>query len=217
VNPLCTSIGGAWNTTEQGSATYYIGTSNDGSESVPDPIGGTGTEQITQTGCSISYLPIYESGLVGVNLTASELAPMTRTGTVSGNSVTVSGLLAVVDTVAAFQAGVSVANVSANRMNASGQVSGNYMTVAETESFNASGTYSIEGDNGTSTVRITSSTSATFQWPSGARAAYLAPGREKQSSTLSPLSVKVSSASGRTDVATLVRAALRKALIYETR
>jgi sugar lactone lactonase YvrE len=128
------------------------------------PISGSGSVTITQTGCSISYEPVAESGLIGTGLTPSQLASLTRTGTMSGDNVSVTGLLALVDTVASAQAGFTVTDISSNVLNGSGQVAGNppVITLNETGTFVASGTYSISGQTGSFTETITTSSTATF-------------------------------------------------------
>ena len=48
-------------------------------------------------------------------------------------------------------------------------MSGNVMTLNETGSFGASGTYSIQGESGSFAITITTSSTATFNWASGVR------------------------------------------------
>jgi hypothetical protein len=84
---------------------------------------------VTQTGCSIQYEPITEPRSIGSNLTPNQIASLVRTGTVSGNNVTATGIVALVDTVAATQSGLTINNVSKNPLTATGQVAGNVMTL----------------------------------------------------------------------------------------
>jgi uncharacterized protein (TIGR03437 family) len=167
-NSQCTSIGGHWNASESGSANFSIVAPVE-TDMFSDSIKGSGSVTITQTGCSFQYEPIPENGLIGTNLTSSQLASLIRTGTLDGNDVTVTGILALVDTVAATQAGLTFNNVSTNLMTASGQVTDNLMTLNETGNFNGAGTYSISGQTGSFTLAITSSSTATFNWASGER------------------------------------------------
>jgi uncharacterized protein (TIGR03437 family) len=159
----CANVGGTWNASESGSYTETIAATAE-TDTATNPISGSGTAMITQTGCSIQYNPISETGLIGSNLTPSQLASMTRTGTVSGNDVSVTGLVALVDTVASAQAGFTVTNISSNVLNASGQVAGNppVMKLNETGTFVASGTYSISGQSGSFTETVTTSSTAAF-------------------------------------------------------
>ena len=158
----CAYIGGSWNASESGSYTETI-TSPAETDSVTNPVSGSGVVTITQTGCSISYNPI-ASGLVGANLTPSQLASLTRTGTVSGSNVTATGLLAVVDVAGSAAAGFNITSISSNVLNASGQVAGNppVITLNETGTIVVSGTYSISGQTGPFTETITASSTATF-------------------------------------------------------
>ena len=167
-NSQCAQIGGNWNASESGSANFSIVAPIE-SDSFTNPISGSGSVAITQTGCAIQYEPIGENGLIGTNLTPSQLASVIRNGTVSGDDVTVTGVVALVDTVAATQSGLTITNVSSNALAASGQVLGNVMTLSETGNFAASGTYSISGQSGQFTLTIATSSTATFQWASGTR------------------------------------------------
>jgi uncharacterized protein (TIGR03437 family) len=168
VNPLCANVGGIWNASESGSYTETIAaTAQTASETYP--ISGSGSVTIAQTGCSISYEPI-TNGLIGTGLTPSQLASLTRTGTVSGDNVSVTGLLAIVDTVASAAAGFTVTNISSNVLNGVGQVTGNplVITLNETGTLAVSGTYSISGQTGSFTETITTSSTATFDQATGA-------------------------------------------------
>jgi sugar lactone lactonase YvrE len=83
---------------------------------------------------------------------------------VSGNNVSITGLLALVDTVGSAHAGFTVKSISSNVLNGSGQVTDNpsVITLSETGSFVASGTYSLNGQTGSFTETITTSSTATF-------------------------------------------------------
>jgi virginiamycin B lyase len=142
----CANVGGNWNVSESGSYTEAIASPAE-TDSVTNPVSGNGTAVVAQTGCSIQYNPISEAGLIGSSLTPGQLASLARTGTVNGETVRVTGLLALVDTVGSAQAGFTVTNVSSNVLNGNGQVAGNpaVMTLNETGAFVASGTYSIRG------------------------------------------------------------------------
>ena len=159
----CANVGGNWNVSESGSYTEAIASPAE-TDSVTNPVSGNGTAVVAQTGCSIQYNPISEAGLIGSSLTPGQLASLARTGTVNGETVRVTGLLALVDTVGSAQAGFTVTNVSSNVLNGNGQVAGNpaVMTLNETGAFVASGTYSIRGQSGSFTEMITTSSTATF-------------------------------------------------------
>lgn len=159
----CANVGGQWNASESGSYTEKISAAIE-TDTQTNPVNGNGSVTITQTGCTFQYNPISETGLIGLNLTSSQLASATRTGTVSGNNVSVTGLLAVVDTVASAQAGFTITNISTNVMTGSGQIVGTppVMTLSETGMFAASGTYSRNGQSGSFTETITASSTATF-------------------------------------------------------
>ena len=68
-NSQCANISGNWNASESGSYTTTIVAPIE-SDSFTDPISGSGSTTITQTGCSIQYDPVGESGLIGTNLHA---------------------------------------------------------------------------------------------------------------------------------------------------
>ena len=102
-NSQCTNVSGNWNASESGSITETIAATVETGYGDRNPVSGTGSVTIAQTGCSIQYDPIGESGLIGTNLTPSQLASLIRTGTVSGINVSITGILALVDTVASAQ------------------------------------------------------------------------------------------------------------------
>jgi hypothetical protein len=208
VNPNCTNLGGNWNASESGTETLTVVAPIE-NDSAMTPVGGTGSVTITQTGCAIQYDPIGESGLIGTNLTPSQVASVRRTGTVSGNNVSVTGIAALIDTVAAAQNGITIAKVSTNLLTGTGQVVGNLLTINETGNFVASGTYSISGQSGSFTLTIATSSVATLNWASGVRPA---------DRTL-PMEIRVATnpanpLPNRQDMQAPLRAALKKALIF---
>jgi len=167
-NSQCTNISGNWSASESGSMTITIVVAGE-SDTETDSISGRGSVTITQNGCSIQYDPISLSGLIGSNLTSAQLASLRRNGTVSGNNVSVAGMLALIDTVTGAENGITFTDVSSNLMTASGQVTGNVITLNATGKFVASGTISIEGQTASFTVTISTSSIATFNWASGVR------------------------------------------------
>ena len=203
-NPNCASVAGNWNATESGTANYYVSAEGQ-SESLPEPIYGSGTVTIGQSGCSIQYDPTAESSLIGSGLTQAQLSSLTRTGTVSGNSVSVTGALALVNTVAAVASGLSITNISTNTVTATGQVSGTTMTLNETGSFAASGTFSIDGENGSFTLTISSSSVASFSWATASRPSYRPP---------ATAAVLIVGGDARNDISSRVSAALRNAIVF---
>lgn len=168
-NPQCTNLSGAWFLSETGTMTMTIALPS-GPITGTDPLRGSGSTTITQKDCSIEFPPVGISGLTG-NLTASQAASLVRTGSVSGNSVTVSGVLAILDRTAAGQLGLKVTSVDTNLMTATGSVSGDTMTLDATGKLVATGTYTGSGPSGPFTLTITSSSTATFRWSSGTRPA----------------------------------------------
>jgi uncharacterized protein (TIGR03437 family) len=222
-NSQCTNVSGNWNASESGSITETIAATVE-TDTETNPISGTGSVTISQTGCSIQYDPIGESGLIGTNLTPSQLASLIRTGTVSGSNVSITGILALVDTVASAQAGFTVANISSNLLTGSGQVAGNVMTLNETGMFVASGTYSISGQTGSFTETITTSTTATFNWASGVRPAdETLPRLTSNAGSTRSVEIRVvpdrvgSPPAGQGNIPALLRAALRKAIVLVDR
>src|SRR5437879_443032 len=107
------NVAGTWNVSESGSYTETIAAAVE-TDTQTNPVRGSASTTITQLGCSFEYIPLTQAGLIGFNATPSQLASMTRTGTVSGNNVSVTGPLALIDTVGSARAGFSVTNVSSN-------------------------------------------------------------------------------------------------------
>lgn len=220
VNSQCANIGGSWNASESGSANYSIVAPIE-SDNFTDLVSGSGAVTITQTGCSIQYEPIIESGLIGSSLTADQLASLVRTGTVNADSVSVTGLLALVDTVQAAQSGLTINNVSANSMTATGQVSGAAITLNETGNFSASGTYSLSGQTGSFTLTITTSSVASFDRPQSTPSTDKTMLRPQSSAgTASSVEIRVvpdrlksSSPTAREEIASVIKATVKKALI----
>ena len=212
VTPQCASLGGAWNATESGSMSEAA-TLGGQSDSGTDPVGGSGSVTIVQTGCAIRYDPLAQSGLIGANLTPAQIASIQRSGTVSGNSVTVSGPLALLDTLAAAASNVTV---TANLLTATGQVAGNVLTLQETGSFSASGM--IPDESGTIvpfTLTITTTSTATFNWASGTRPNSLARRTSQSlgSAVLATPGLAGSSTSRQEGIRRRVQAVLIKALV----
>jgi hypothetical protein len=100
------------------------------------------------------------ASLTGTNLTPSQMASLMRSGTVTGSNVSVTGMLALVDTVAAVQSGLTITNVSSNLLTANGQVVDDVITLNETGNFRASGNYSMNGQSGSFTLTITTTSVA---------------------------------------------------------
>jgi Viral BACON domain len=156
----CGDISGNWNGTESGSLTISV-VSTVESDSETDPVSGNGAVVITQNGCSIRYNPI-AAGLISSNLTPSQLASLARTGTITGTTISVTGLFALVDEVTAAANGVNITSVKKTLLTANGQLSGSVIELSETADFEASGNFSGNGQSGTFTVTATSSSTATL-------------------------------------------------------
>jgi uncharacterized protein (TIGR03437 family) len=105
--------------------------------------------------------------LIGSNLTPSQLAALTRAGNVSGNNVSVTGLLALIDTVASAEAGFTVVGVSSNTLTAAGQVTGDTITLHETGTLVVTGVYSISGQRGPFTETLATTSTAVFKRVTG--------------------------------------------------
>jgi uncharacterized protein (TIGR03437 family) len=215
----CANISGAWNASETGSANETLdATGEAGSEA--EPIEATGNVTFTQTGCSVQLNPIPGGELLG---TTSSLV---RTGTVSGNNVTLTGealLTAAVEAeIEAGNLGLNITSVNtvSNIMNASGQLSGDVLPLSETGTFSASGTFSYEGVPGTYTLAIATSSTTTFSraanaQPSDHSVVFQSAGRIASASSVE-IRVMPDLAFWSTDdqrvVSTLLRAAFQKAL-----
>lgn len=215
----CTNIGGSWNASETGSLTDTLdATGEAGSET--DPIEASGNVTFTQTGCSIQLNPIPAGELLG---TSSSLV---RTGTVSGNNVSLTGLVALPAAVeAGIEAGnsgldITSVNVGSNLLNATGQVSGNVITLNETGTFSASGNFSYEGESGSYTLTTATTSTTTFNRGVSARPSdhwriFQSPRRVASGS---PVEIRVvpdrafSSREWQRDVSALLRAAFLGAL-----
>ena len=217
-NGMCANLAGNWNASETGSITLTASDTTEGTGSQTVPVSGSGVVTIMQTGCSIQYEPLLD-GLIGTSLTPDQLASVLRTGSVSGNNVSVTGLFALVDTVVAEENGVTSINVSNNLMTASGQLSGGTITLNATGNFDATGTYSFQGTSGSFTLTATGSTISTFDQASMGAAA-----RPKKSKrdvafggsvhiSIEPARATVSATEERNTL-TLLRAAFMKALSF---
>ena len=139
-----------WNATETGTVTANLNAAGQ-QDTESDPISGSGTVTITQSGCSISYSPVSDSGFL------AGTSSLVRTGTVSGNNVSVSGPLAVLSAVESAEEaenpGLTLGGVSVgtNTLTASGSISGSVLTLNGTGSFSASGSFSYQGESGSFT------------------------------------------------------------------
>jgi uncharacterized protein (TIGR03437 family) len=221
-NSQCANIGGNWNGSESGTANYSIVAPIE-TDNFSDSVNGSGVVTITQTGCSIQFEPIGESGLIGSGLTASQLASLIRTGTVNANNVSVTGLVALVDTVQAAQSGLSITNVSANSMTATGQVVGTAITLNETGKFAATGTYSLQGQTGSFTLTITTSSVASLHQaqstPSIAETSMLRPRGSAGRGSLVEIGIvpdgpDLSSPTAREEIASRIEGAIKQALVF---
>jgi hypothetical protein len=130
----CVNIAGNWNFTDSGTVTCTCGGETD-----TENISGSGTVNISQNGCNVSW----SVPLNGVNYS--------RSGTVSGNIIQVSGIFVV-----PLVGGV---NITQNTYSASGTISEDTKTINLNGSGSASGSY--EGIafscSGTDTVALTRS------------------------------------------------------------
>jgi hypothetical protein len=107
----CPNIAGDYSVTETVTMTIA---SQGQSETVTET--GTVSVRITQTGCSFSYQAVDPTGT---------FSPVTRTGTINGNTLTLQGDAYVLTTDPALR-------VTSNTMNASGTISGNTLTINST-------------------------------------------------------------------------------------
>jgi uncharacterized protein (TIGR03437 family) len=131
----CADISGAWQVSETAKITITdtaAGVTESGSEDGK----GSGTVNIIQDGCSVSYTPPGISSLTSGQLSAEQAAAFRRTGTVSGNTVVFKGILALVDVVAANVAGVVI---SENHAEFSGTLLNGTITLSGTGRLIASG------------------------------------------------------------------------------
>ena len=113
-----------------------------------DPFSNQGTITITQKGCSISYAPTPIPGLI----TAGQAAALMRTGTVTGNTVSLQGLLTTSALAVSSQPGLTITQVSQNQFQATAHVTGAVLKTNDSGSFSGSGTYSVNGKTGTFTL-----------------------------------------------------------------
>ena len=191
-----------------------------------DPLRGNGSVTIAQSGCSIQYDPIGIAGLIPSTVTPSQLASLRRNGTVSGTDVSITGIVALIDTVAGAQNGLTITDISSNNMTGTGRVTGNVITLTETGNLAASGTYSIEGHTGSFTLTISTASTATFSWGSGVRPTLADPPMPRLRSdavSVSSMETRVVpdraefSPVARERIGALLRAALRQALVFSDR
>jgi uncharacterized protein (TIGR03437 family) len=211
VDPQCANISGNWNGSESGSATFSIVAPIE-TDMFTDPVSGSGTVAIMQTGCSIQYEPFGESALTGTNLTPSQLAELMRTGTISGNNISITGILALPDMVELAAEGVTSIQVSTNVVNGAGQLADGVISVSETGMFAASGTYSYNGQTGSFTLTVTSSSVGTLDAAFGNR-----PAAKWSSAARRARLMHLRVAPGHESFDGLLRAALNRALIFAPR
>lgn len=157
-SPACADVSGLWNVKETVNITWRITVM--GQTQVDTETGsGSGTVTVVQNGCSINYDPVATSGLIPEQLTAAQIASLQRTGTVSGNTVIVKGLLALIDFVAANTSGVTV---STNTASGTGQFSGSVIQFQWTGKLAFSGNFAGVGF---ASVTGDATSTATFRRP----------------------------------------------------
>jgi uncharacterized protein (TIGR03437 family) len=207
LNPNCATVGGSWNVTESGTTTTTLvaaGQSETGSGSIY----GYGALAITQNGCAIQYTPIISG------LTAAQTSELVRSGSVSGNNVMVTGELTPLSVVEADETEanpgliINSANVTANTLTATGTVSANGMQLTETGTFAANGSFYDQGESGSYTITITSSSTANFTWASGTRP-QVRPGESART-----MHVEVNASGALSDATAKLRAVFEKALVF---
>jgi hypothetical protein len=165
----CTNIAGSWTGTETGTVTLSLSASDGETANETDAVSGSGVVTITQTGtCTFQYSPLATSGssLVNSNLTASQLAQLVRTVTVSGNNVTETGVFAILNTAAAAQQGLNITAVTGNVETGTGQVDTSHAPwkISMTGSANmvVTGNAMSNGQTVTFTLTVAAATTATF-------------------------------------------------------
>jgi len=165
----CADIAGSWNATETGTLTLAISASDGETGSNTYPVSGSGVVKIAKTGtCTYQYSPILPSdgSLLNSGLTPAELATLVRTVKVSGDSVTETGIFAVINYAAAESEGLTITSVTGNVETGTGQVSPGAnpptMTLHETADMAIKGSLTSNGTTYTFTLTVTSSTTATF-------------------------------------------------------
>ncbi|HLG99597.1 MAG TPA: hypothetical protein VKX49_25035 [Bryobacteraceae bacterium] len=166
LTPQCANIGGAWMWSESGAYTLTI-SSDVENDTETFPVKGTGAVLITQSGCSISYNPVSEAGLVGSSLSPPQRASLVRTGSINNNSVSISGLLAQIDIVASETAGLNITSMTSNAVATTGQVTGSGITLNSQGKLSVGGFYSINGQTGPFTETITATSTAVLTPISG--------------------------------------------------
>jgi hypothetical protein len=161
----CANLAGNWTASESGSVTLGLTASDGESYTQTDPVSGSGLITITLTGpCTFQYnpVPLNGSALLSSNLTASQLASLVRTITVSGKSITETGVFAILNTAAASQEGLTITGVTGNQETGTGQVntsSSPYsLTLTATADLVVTGTATNNGQTVSFTLTITAST-----------------------------------------------------------
>lgn len=148
-NPqYCADVSGTWNVTQSGNVTEIV-TSAVENDNFTDPFSSQGTINIVQTGCSITYAPSPIPGLI----TQAQASALARTGTVTGTTVTLQGLLTTPALAVAAVPGLTITQVSQNQFQASGQLAGAILTTTDTGNFTGNGTYSENGQSGSFTLK----------------------------------------------------------------
>ena len=222
VNPpatACSTLAGPWIVDESGSENESLTAAGQTSVAT-GAIDGYGNVTITQTGCNFQFQPYGEQGLTGTGLTADQLAQLTRNGVVAGTSVTITGELALLSSIEASEEQanpglvVNSATVGVNSMTGTGQVLGNVMTVNETGQFTASGSFSYEGENGSFSLNITTSSTATFSWDGTTQQR---PDVRRMSGSSPNPNIEVRVSPGQSRAAEALRKAFAKALIFANR
>ena len=154
----CADISGTWKAQETFTI-KWVDTAMGMTESTTETGSGSGTVTIVHDGCSIRFSPIGISRLIPGVLTTQQAVMLDRQGTVTGNTFTIHGILALIDFVAA---GVQGVTVSENSLQRTGQLSGSTIQLQATGRLALSGPVPGLGF-ATETADVVSST--TFQRP----------------------------------------------------
>ena len=148
LNPnYCADVSGEWNVTESGTITEVISAAVE-TDNITNPYSVSGTANIVQTECSISYIPPSIPGLI----TPAQAAALTRTGKVVGNKVSIQGLLTTASLAVANNPNLTITTATKNQFQASGQATGAVLQTNDSGNFAGSGTYSENGQTGSFTI-----------------------------------------------------------------
>jgi len=163
----CMNIAGPWSASESGTVTLTI-TAMGQTETDTEPVSVSGNINMTQTGqCTFQYQPIP----IGCGSWCEQNPQMlTRSVSVSGNNVQISGVFVVINYAEAQQQCVTINSVYPNTYTASGQVTTNAIDVSTmnlTGTGNAAVTGTIQypcqqGQTYSFTLTITASTTAAY-------------------------------------------------------